>query len=45
MSYLVLIQPAAFQEIETAYRWMCDNLNPDVANNWYYDLQDAMASL
>jgi plasmid stabilization system protein ParE len=45
MSYRVLIQPAAFQEIETAYRWMCDNLNPEIANNWYYDLQDAIASL
>ena len=45
MSYRVLIQPTAFQEIETAYRWMCDNLNPETANNWYYDLQDAMASL
>ncbi len=45
MSYRVLIQPTAFQEIETAYRWMCDNINPETANNWYYDLQDAMASL
>jgi plasmid stabilization system protein ParE len=24
---------------------MCDNLNPEVANNWYYELQDAIASL
>jgi plasmid stabilization system protein ParE len=45
MNYRVLIQPAAFQEIETAYRWMCDRINPETANNWYYDLQDAMASL
>ena len=45
MSYQVLIQPTAFQEIETSYRWMCDNLNAEVANNWYYELQDAIASL
>ncbi len=45
MIYKVLIQPSAFQEIETSYRWMCDNLSPEVANNWYYDLQDAIASL
>lgn len=25
MNYQVIIQPAAFQEIETSYRWMCDN--------------------
>jgi plasmid stabilization system protein ParE len=45
MSYRVLIQPTAFQEIEEAYRWMCNNLDPETANNWYYELQDAMASL
>jgi plasmid stabilization system protein ParE len=45
MIYKVLIQPSAFQEIETSYRWMCDNLSPEVANNWYYELQDAISSL
>ncbi|MCC3591197.1 type II toxin-antitoxin system RelE/ParE family toxin [Microcoleus sp. PH2017_28_MFU_U_A] len=45
MSYQVLIQPPAFQEIETAYRWMCDYLSADIANQWYYDIQDAIASL
>ncbi|MEH2230300.1 MAG: type II toxin-antitoxin system RelE/ParE family toxin [Nostoc sp.] len=45
MSYQVLIQPTAFQEIETSYRWMCDNLSAEIANNWYYELQDAIASL
>lgn len=45
MNYQVIIQPAAFQEIETFYRWMCDNLSPELANNWYYELQDAIASL
>ena len=45
MSYQVLIQPTAFQEIETCYRWMCDNLSAEVANSWYYDLLDAIASL
>ncbi|MCC5643168.1 type II toxin-antitoxin system RelE/ParE family toxin [uncultured Nostoc sp.] len=45
MSYQVLIQPTAFQEIEMSYRWMCDNLSAEVANNWYYELQDAIASL
>jgi mRNA-degrading endonuclease RelE of RelBE toxin-antitoxin system len=24
---------------------MCDNLSPEVANNWYYELEDAIASL
>jgi plasmid stabilization system protein ParE len=45
MSYRVLIQPTAFQEIETSYRWLCDRLSPEIANNWYYELQDAIASL
>ncbi len=45
MSYQVLIQPPAFGEIETAYRWMCDYLSADAANQWYYDIQDAIASL
>jgi plasmid stabilization system protein ParE len=45
MSYQILIQPAAFQDIETSYRWMCDNLSPEVANNWYYELQDAISTL
>lgn len=45
MSYQVLIQPTAFQDIENAYRWMCDNIDAETANQWYYDLQDAIASL
>ena len=45
MSYQILIQPTAFQEIETSYRWMCNNLSADLANSWYYELQDAIASL
>jgi hypothetical protein len=45
MTYQVIIQPPAFEEIETAYRWMCDYLGADVANSWYYELQDAIASL
>ena len=45
MSYRVLIQPNAFEEIEKSYRWMCDNLNAEIANNWYYQLQDVIASL
>jgi plasmid stabilization system protein ParE len=45
MNYQVLIQPTAFEEIETSYRWICDNLSPEIANNWYYELQDAIASL
>ena len=45
MSYQVIIQPTAFTEIEAIYRWMCDNLSAEAANNWYYELQDAIASL
>jgi len=45
MIYQVIIQPTAFQEIETSYRWICDNLSAELANNWYYQLQDAIASL
>lgn len=45
MNYQVVIQPTAFEEIETSYRWMCDNLSSEVANNWYYELQEAVASL
>lgn len=45
MNYQVIIQPTAFQEIENSYRWMCDNLNPEVAHNWYYQLEDAIESL
>jgi hypothetical protein len=33
MSYRVIVQPAAFQDIETPYRWMCDKLSPEVANS------------
>lgn len=45
MNYQVIIQPTAFQEIESSYRWICDNLSAEVANNWYYQLEDAIASL
>jgi mRNA-degrading endonuclease RelE of RelBE toxin-antitoxin system len=24
---------------------MCDNLSPEMANNWYYEFQDTIASL
>jgi plasmid stabilization system protein ParE len=36
MKYRVEIQPAAFQEIEDAYRWIYDNWGADSANRWYY---------
>ena len=45
MIYRVLVQPSAFDDIESTYRWICDNQNPDAANSWYYNLQDALASL
>jgi plasmid stabilization system protein ParE len=45
MNYQVTIQPDAFQEIEDTYRWLCDNLSPDLANKWFNDLQTAIASL
>ncbi|MDJ0675398.1 MAG: type II toxin-antitoxin system RelE/ParE family toxin [Calothrix sp. MO_167.B42] len=45
MNYQVIIQSTAFQEIETSYRWMCDNLSAEVANSWYYELEDVIASL
>lgn len=45
MSYQVIIQPTAFAEIEASYRWMCNNSSAEAANNWYYELQDAIASL
>ena len=45
MKYEVTIQSEAFQEIESAYRWLCDNSMPDIANNWYNDLQTAIESL
>jgi plasmid stabilization system protein ParE len=45
MSYRVLVQPTVFQEIETSYRWLCDNQSPEIANNWYYELQEAISSL
>jgi plasmid stabilization system protein ParE len=45
MSYRVLIQPNAFEEIEASYRWMCNNLNAETADQWYYELQNAILSL
>ncbi|MBW4601415.1 MAG: type II toxin-antitoxin system RelE/ParE family toxin [Calothrix sp. FI2-JRJ7] len=45
MSYQIIIQPTAFQEIEDSYRWMCDNLSAETADEWYYQLQDAISSL
>jgi plasmid stabilization system protein ParE len=45
MTYQVTIQPEAFQEIESSYRWLCDNWSPELASSWYNDLQDAIASL
>ncbi|ACC79699.1 type II toxin-antitoxin system RelE/ParE family toxin [Nostoc punctiforme] len=45
MTYQVLLQPTAFQDIENIYRWTYDNLDAETANQWYYDLQDEIASL
>ena len=45
MTYQVTVQPEAFQEIEQSYRWLCDNRTPDLANDWYNDLQEAIDSL
>jgi plasmid stabilization system protein ParE len=45
MIYQVSIQPTAFHDIENAYRWLCNNIDAETANQWFYDLQDEIASL
>jgi hypothetical protein len=34
MNYSIEILPQALDHIETAYRWMADNLSPERAEQW-----------
>ncbi len=45
MNYSIEILPQALDNIESAYRWMADNLGPERAEQWYDDLMIAVQSL
>ena len=35
MNYSIEILPQALDNIESAYRWMADNISPERAEQWY----------
>jgi plasmid stabilization system protein ParE len=45
MKYSIEILPQALDNIESAYRWIADNLSADVAEQWYGELLTAINSL
>jgi plasmid stabilization system protein ParE len=45
MNYSIEILPQALDNIESAYRWMADNLSPEFAEQWYEELMTAVQSL
>ena len=45
MNYGIEILPQALDNIETAYRWMANNYNPERAEQWYEELMIAVQSL
>lgn len=45
MNYSIEILPQALDNIESAYRWMADNISPERAEYWYDELMVAVQSL
>ena len=45
MNYSIEILPQALDNIESAYRWMADNISPECAEQWYVELMVAVQSL
>jgi plasmid stabilization system protein ParE len=45
MNYSIEILPQALDNIESAYRWMADNISPERAEQWYDELMVAVQSL
>jgi plasmid stabilization system protein ParE len=45
MNYSIEILPQALENIESAYRWMADNVSPERAERWYDELMVAVRSL
>lgn len=45
MNYSVEILPQALDNIESAYRWIANNLSPERAEQWYEELMIAVRSL
>jgi plasmid stabilization system protein ParE len=45
MNYSVEILPQALDNVESAYRWIADNVSPEVAEQWYEELLVAIDSL
>ena len=42
MNYSIEILPQALDNIESAYRWMADNISPERAELWYDELMVAV---
>jgi plasmid stabilization system protein ParE len=45
MSYTIIIQPRALRDIEETFRWIANNVSPNIATQWYEELQMAIVSL
>ena len=45
MNYSIEILPQALDNIESAYRWMADNISPERAEQWYAELMVTVQSL
>jgi plasmid stabilization system protein ParE len=45
MNYSIEILPQALDNIESAYRWIADNISPEAAEQWYEELLAAIDSL
>lgn len=44
MSYRVIIEPPAAQDIDSAYNWIAER-NPDAAVNWFNRMEAAIRTL
>jgi len=45
MSYSIEIMPQALNEIETAYRWIANNLGTEYVERWDEELNEGLESL
>lgn len=45
MSYRIVIEQRAYDDIDDAYQWRLENVAPEQAVDWYFDLLEKIETL
>lgn len=45
MSYQIVIEERAYADINDAFQWRVENISPEQATDWYFDILDKIETL